>query len=151
MTDLITEQLIALDVEAGDKRAAIEFIADALLGDGRLIDREGYIADVLAREQLIETGIGGEIAIPHAQSAAVRSPSVVYLRLRGAVDWGESGPARHVFGIAVPNSNADGAHLAILASLARKLMDDETREILERSDSKREILESLRVDSERGG
>jgi len=36
-------------------------------------------------------------------------------------------------------------HLKILAALARRLLDDGTREVLERSDSKREILESLRV------
>ncbi len=99
---------------------------------------------MLAREALIETGIGGEIAIPHAQSASVRSPAVVYLRLRNSVEWGESGPARHVFGIAVPAEGKDGTHLKILASLARRLLDDGTRNVLERSDSKREILEVLR-------
>lgn len=150
MSELITEQLIALDMEARDKHAAIEMIADALLGDGRLVDRDGYIADVVAREALIETGIGGGIAIPHAQSSSVRTPGVAYVRLRTAVEWGESGPARHVFGIAVPDSNTDGAHLKILASLARRLLDDNTRHVLERSDSKREILESLRVPSEGG-
>ncbi len=145
MTDLITERLIALDVEAGGKLAAIELIADAMQSEGRLVDRDGYVADVLEREALIETGIGGEIAIPHTQSPSVQSPTVAYLRLRTAVDWGESGAARHVFGIAVPDSNADGVHLKILAALARRLLDDGTREVLERSDSKREILESLRV------
>jgi fructose-specific phosphotransferase system IIA component len=150
VTDLITEQLIVLDIEANDKLAAIEMIADALLGDGRLLDRAGYIADVLAREALIETGIGGQTAIPHAQSPSVRTPGVAYLRLRAAVEWGESGAVRHVFGIAVPESNADGAHLKILASLARNLLNDRTREVLERSDSKREILDALRVQSEGG-
>ena len=92
MTDLITEQLVGLDVTVSDKLGAINTIADLLLGEGYLVDREGYVRDVLAREALIETGIGGEIAIPHAQSASVRSPAVVYLRLRNSVDWGESGP-----------------------------------------------------------
>lgn len=149
MSELITEQLIALDVEVGDKLAAIERIADVLLGEGHLLDRDGYVADVLAREALIETGIGGEIAIPHAQSASVRSPAVAYLRLRAPVEWGESGVARHVFGIAVPVEGQDGTHLRILASLARRLLDDHTREVLERSDSKREILEVLQIQDEK--
>lgn len=150
MTDLITEQLVGLDVTVSDKLGAINTIADLLLGEGYLVDREGYVRDVLAREALIETGIGGEIAIPHAQSASVRSPAVVYLRLRNSVDWGESGPARHVFGIAVPADGKDGTHLKILASLARRLLDDGTRNVLERSDSKREILEVLEIRPENG-
>lgn len=150
MTTLLTEQLIGLDVEVSDKLDAIATIADLLLGEGMLLDRDGYIADVLAREALIETGIGGEIAIPHAQSSAVRSPAVVYLRLLTPVEWGESGPARHVFGIAVPATNEDGVHLKILASLARRLLDDEVRDILNQSDSKREILDALQIGPESG-
>lgn len=151
MTELLTEQLIRLDAVVADKLAAIDTIADLLLGEGVLHDRDRYVGDVLAREALIETGIGGEIAIPHAQSESVLSPAVVYLRLAEPVEWGESGPARHVFGIAVPASNEDGMHLKILAALARKLLDDDTRAVLDRSDSKREILDVLRVDPEGGG
>ena len=150
MTTLLTEQLVGLNVAVTDKLDAISTIADLLLGEGKLHDRDGYIADVLAREALIETGIGGEIAIPHAQSSWVASPAVAYLRLDTPVDWGESGPARHVFGIAVPLSNEDGVHLKILASLARRLLDDEVREILDRSDSKHEVLEALQIGSESG-
>ena len=150
MTPLLTEQLVGLDVAVTDKLDAISTIADLLLGEGKLRSREGYVADVLAREALIETGIGGEIAIPHAQSSSVITPAVAYLRLATPVTWGDSGPARHVFGIAVPLSNEDGVHLKILASLARRLLDDEVREILDRSDSKREILDALQIGSESG-
>ena len=150
MTELLTEQLVALDVEASDKLVAIGRIADLLLGEGRLLDRDAYVEDVLAREALIETGIGGGIAIPHAQSEAVGTPSVAYLRLREPVDWGDSGPARHIFGIAVPTGSEDGTHLKILAALARRLLDDQTREVLAHSDSKREILDSLQIGTEGG-
>lgn len=150
MTELLTEQLIGLDVEVSDKLDAIETIADLLLGEGKLVNRDGYIADVLAREALIETGIGGEIAIPHAQSDAVRTPAVAYLRLSEPVEWGESGPARHVFGIAVPVSGEDGVHLKILAALARRLLDDDVRAILDRSDSRRAILDALQIGQESG-
>ena len=148
MSALLTEQLIGLDVDVDDKLDAITTIADLLLGEGKLHDRDGYIADVLAREKLIETGIGGQIAIPHAQSSAVRTPAVVYLRLATPVEWGESGVARHVFGIAVPDSNEDGTHLKILASLARRLLDDGVRQILDQSDSKRAVLDALQVEPE---
>lgn len=151
MTDLITEQLVGLDVTVSDKLDAITTIADLLLGEGYLLDGEGYVRDVLAREALIETGIGGAIAIPHAQSEHVREPAVAYLRLREPVDWGDSGPARHIFGIAVPASAVGGTHLKILAALARRLLDDDVREVLEHSTSKREILEVLQIEPEGGG
>jgi mannitol/fructose-specific phosphotransferase system IIA component (Ntr-type) len=144
MPELITEQLIALEVDLGSKRDVIEAIADLLAAGDRLEDRDGYVADVLAREDVFETGIGDEIAIPHARSAAASESSLVYLRLCAPVDWGESGPARFIFGIAVPAANADDSHLKILASVARKLLDPAIRAVVQRSASRREILDALR-------
>jgi mannitol/fructose-specific phosphotransferase system IIA component (Ntr-type) len=146
VSELLTEQLISLDMEVNGKLDAISAIADLLLGEGRLLDRDGYVRDVLAREDQIETGIGHGIAIPHAKSDAVATPAVAYLRLTSPVVWGDSGPARHIFGIAVPGGDAGGVHLKILASLARRLLDDETRSVLDTSSSKSEILDALRVD-----
>ena len=143
MNDIITENLIDLDIDLPDKTAVIDRVADLLASSSRLVDRELYIRDVYEREEIVPTGIGDLIAIPHARSAGVSSSSLVYLRLSSAIQWNEEEEARFIFGIAVPEDNVDNLHLKILSAVAKKLLDDKIKEIIVESISKQQILESL--------
>lgn len=143
MPDIITENLIVLDIELPDKAAVIDEIAKLLAADSRLVDREIYIKDVYDREEIVPTGIGDLIAIPHARSAAVASASLVYMRLISAIRWSDEEDARYIFGIAVPEDNVDNLHLKILSSVAKKLLDDDVKQIIVESTSKQRILEAL--------
>jgi PTS system fructose-specific IIA component len=140
---IITEQLIALDIELPDKDAVIEAVVDLLAADHRLEDREVFIRDVYEREEIVPTGIGDLIAIPHARSAGVARASLVYLRLAAAIQWTEEEQARYIFGIAVPEANVDNLHLKILSEVAKKLLDDTIKQIIKESASRGEILEAL--------
>lgn len=143
MDEIITEPLVALDIELADKAAVIEQIANLLTAEARLTDRELYIQDVYAREEVVPTGIGDLIAIPHARSAGVGASSLVYLRLKSAIRWNEQEEARYVFGIAVPADNVDNLHLKILSTVAKKLLDDKIKQVLVESTSKQQILAAL--------
>ena len=143
MNDIINESLIALDIELTDKAAVIDEIATLLADNSRLVDRETYIKDVYEREEIVPTGIGDLIAIPHARSAGVSISSHVYLRLPTAIPWNEEEESRFIFGIAVPENNVDNLHLKILSAVAKKLLDDKIKGIIIESTSKQQILESL--------
>lgn len=143
MDTIINEQLIALDVALADKAAVIAQVAGLLDAAGRLSDPARYIEDVYEREAMVPTGIGNLIAIPHARSAGVVVSGLVYLRLAAPVAWNEDEQARLVFGIAVPEENTDNLHLKILSSVAKKLLDDKIRQLLEESSAKQAILDAL--------
>lgn len=144
MNDIITEKLIVLDVELNDKAAVINKIVDLLESDARLVDRDLYVRDVYEREEIVPTDIGDLIAIPHARSAGVSRSSLVYLRLSSSIQWNDE-EAQYIFGIAVPQSNVDNLHLKILATVAKKLLDDKIKGIIMESTSIDQILESLLV------
>jgi PTS system fructose-specific IIA component len=143
MDKIITETLIGLDIELPDKAAVIEQVANLLAADGRLTDRELYIKDVYAREEIVPTGIGNLIAIPHARSAGVATPSLVFVRLTEPIRWNDEEEARLIFGIAVPEANVDNLHLKILSNVAKKLLDDKIKQVIEESPFKQQILELL--------
>lgn len=143
MNEIITETLIALDIELPDKAAVIEQVASLLADDGRLTDRELYIKDVYAREEIVPTGIGNLIAIPHARSAGVAASSLAFVRLTQPIRWNDEEEAKLIFGIAVPQANVDNLHLKILSSVAKKLLDDKIKQVIEESPSKQQILELL--------
>ena len=126
MSQTITPELVSLDTPLGaDKAAVIRALAARVAQQGRATDAEALFADAWAREQKDETGLPGGIAIPHAKSSAVVTPSLAFARLKPGVDFGASdGPADLVFLIAAPEGAAE-AHLAVLSKLARSLMQDD--------------------------
>lgn len=126
MSQTITPELVSLDTPLGtDKAAVIRALAARVAQQGRATDPEALFADAWAREQKDETGLPGGIAIPHAKSSAVVTPSLAFARLKPGVDFGASdGPADLVFLIAAPEGAAE-AHLAVLSKLARSLMQDD--------------------------
>lgn len=144
MSDLITATMVDLDLPAGDKAATTAHLADLLVTAGRVTDREVFLADVRAREQLMPTGLEGGIGIPHARSAAVTEPTVAFGRSTDGVDFGApDGPARLVFLIAAP-AEGDGDHLAVLAALARRLVHESFREALLHADAPDQVVELFR-------
>ncbi|KJL43427.1 MULTISPECIES: PTS fructose transporter subunit IIABC [Microbacterium] len=126
MSDTITPGLVSLDVPLGaDKAAVIRSLAARVVAQGRATDAEALYADAWAREEKDETGLPGGIAIPHAKSAAVTTPSLAFARLNPGVDFGApDGAADLVFLIAAPADAAE-AHLAVLSKLARSLMQED--------------------------
>ncbi len=123
MTDLITRELVRLDVDLGaDKEAVIRSLAGIVAEDGRTGDTDQLIADAMAREGTSATGLPGGIAIPHCRTAAVDEPTLAFARLAPGVEFGaKDGPADLVFLIAAP-AGGDATHLKLLTQLARALV-----------------------------
>ncbi|MFJ4582191.1 PTS fructose transporter subunit IIABC [Streptomyces echinatus] len=125
MSDMITADLVDLDLSADTKEAAARALAERMVAEGRVTDLDGFLADVAAREAQMPTGLDGGIGIPHCRSAHVTEPSLAFGRSAAGIDFGAAdGPADLIFLIAAP-AGADDAHLTILSSLARQLMNAE--------------------------
>ncbi|MBB1247301.1 PTS sugar transporter subunit IIA, partial [Streptomyces durbertensis] len=123
MSDLITADLVDLDLAAPDKDAVVRQLAERMVTAGRVTDLDGFLADVAAREAQMPTGLEGGIGIPHCRSEHATEPTLAFGRPRRPVDFGATdGPADLVFLIAAP-AGADSDHLTILSALARELMN----------------------------
>ncbi|MFI8168072.1 fructose-specific PTS transporter subunit EIIC [Streptomyces sp. NPDC086081] len=130
MSDMITAELVDLDLSADTKEAAARSLAERMVALGRVTDLDGFLADVAAREAQMPTGLDGGIGIPHCRSAHVTEPTLAFGRSTAGIDFGAAdGPADLVFLIAAP-AGADDAHLTILSSLARQLMNSEFTDAL---------------------
>ncbi|MEV3859551.1 fructose-specific PTS transporter subunit EIIC [Streptomyces sp. NPDC050095] len=129
-TQMITADLVDLDLSAETKEAAARSLAARMVTLGRVTDLDGFLADVAAREAQMPTGLDGGIGIPHCRSAHVTEPTLAFGRAAHGIDFGApDGPADLVFLIAAP-AGADDAHLTILSSLARQLMDEDFKAAL---------------------
>ncbi|MER5196994.1 PTS fructose transporter subunit IIABC [Streptomyces sp. NPDC002755] len=130
MSGMITADLVDLDLSVETKEAAARSLAERMVALGRVTDLEGFLADVAAREAQMPTGLDGGIGIPHCRSAHVTEPTLAFGRSAAGIDFGApDGPADLIFLIAAP-AGADDAHLTILSSLARQLMNAEFTDAL---------------------
>ncbi|WP_455362116.1 PTS fructose transporter subunit IIABC [Streptomyces sp. SYSU K21746] len=123
MSELITGELVDVDLSAETKEAAARSLAERMVAAGRVTDLDGFLADVAAREAQMPTGLDGGIGIPHCRSEHVTLPTLAFGRSEQGIDFGApDGPADLIFLIAAP-AGADDDHLTILSTLARRLMD----------------------------
>ncbi|MFB7779375.1 PTS fructose transporter subunit IIABC [Streptomyces bauhiniae] len=130
MSEMITADLVDLDLSAESKEAAARALAERMVAKGRVTALDGFLADVAAREAQMPTGLDGGIGIPHCRSEHVTEPTLAFGRSAAGIDFGAAdGPADLIFLIAAP-AGADDAHLTILSSLARQLMNAEFTDAL---------------------
>lgn len=136
---LISKELIQLDADYQTKEELIEAVAKLLDEKERLYSLEGYIQAVNEREAEVSTNLGDGIGMPHARTDTVKEASLVFVRLKEPIVWGDEKPVRIVFQIAVPN-NSGNLHLKILSQLARHLVYEEFKNRLLQVKSEEELL-----------
>lgn len=143
MNNLITREMIALDLDANNKNEVIEKLARMLESQERLNEYDGFIRKVNEREEISPTSLGFSFAIPHGKCDAVKNASIAFARLKEEVQWSDEEKAKYVFLIGVSDKEAGDQHLKILAQLSRKIMREEFREKIETTNSIDEMLNIL--------
>ncbi|MEV8629898.1 fructose-specific PTS transporter subunit EIIC [Streptomyces sp. NPDC051079] len=145
LSGYLTGETVKVRLGADHKDAAIREMAALLARTGKVTDLDGLVRTAFAREDQGTTGLGEQIAIPHAKTDAVTAPVVGFARSPEGVEWGslDGTKARLIFMIAVPEAAAGDEHLRILALLSRKLMDAHFRERLLEAPDEAGILRLL--------
>lgn len=141
ITDLLKKDGIAINPSVNTKEEAINILVDLMDATGRLNNKEEYKKAVLDRESLSTTGIGDNIAIPHAKTPAVKEPGLAAMIVENGVDYDslDGEPAKLFFLIAAPEGE-NNLHLDVLARLSTMLMDPDFKETLIKASSVDEFL-----------
>ncbi|WIE76099.1 fructose-specific PTS transporter subunit EIIC [Curtobacterium sp. MCSS17_007] len=139
---LISAELVGLDEDLGATSSdVIRVLADRVAATGRAADGATLAEDAIKREASVGTGVPGGIAIPHARSASVSSPTLAFSRLARKVPFGApDGDADVVFMIAVPEG-ADKDHLTVLSTLARALIREDFTAALRAAATPQEVVD----------
>jgi|LSQX01.2.fsa_nt_gb fructose-specific phosphotransferase system IIA component len=139
---LIHRSLIKINLHLENKENVIHEMVKMLDENQRVNDKEKLILDIYARENEASTSMGKGIAIPHAQTDEIKEPCLVFIKTKNKISW-NGDPVQLFFGIFVPKDQSESIHLKILASLARKLIDDDFTTSLDTSSSEEEIYNLL--------
>ncbi|WP_407855859.1 PTS sugar transporter subunit IIA [Enterococcus hailinensis] len=148
IADVITEDLIQLEMEAETKEAAIYELTQLLKVHGDISDEKDFAADVFLRESEGLTGIGNSIAIPHGKSDSVIKTSLVVGKTKKPIEWEslDDQPVRVIILFAVRNTDANTMHIKLLQKVAMLLADDDFIENMVHAQTKAEVIELLSKD-----
>ncbi len=135
LTELLTPDRVVVPLAARDKAGVIAELTRHLVARSG-----GEYAEVLEaieeRENVLSTGIGFGVAIPHARSSAVRELSVVCGLSPVPVPYDsiDGDPVRLFFLIVGPEAAA-GQHVKILSRIARLVRKEHIRQQLCQADT----------------
>jgi len=147
--DYLKPEHILFTDTADSKSAVLRQLAQVLAETGAVGEIEACHLALLERENLMTTGVGKGVALPHAFHPSVQDSIIAYVHLRRGIDYDavDNQPVRHVFCILGPPS-AQGRHLKILARLARLLNHDEFVAALDQATDAAAFLEAFQVQEE---
>ncbi|UNL86514.1 PTS fructose transporter subunit IIABC [Priestia koreensis] len=144
ITELLKRDTIILDLHSTSKSDVIDELVGKLGEAGRLVDRDQYKEAILGREAQSTTGIGEGIAIPHAKTAAVKTPAIAFGRSKEGIDYESlDGQPAHLFFMIAASEGANNAHLETLSRLSMLLMDADFRQTLLNATSVDEVIAAI--------
>lgn len=144
LSELLTEEVIKVELEAEDKEEAFEELVDLLVRSGRISDREAGLRALRLREKLQSTGIGRGLAIPHGKDPSVKRLSGCLGISREGIDYESlDGELVRVVFLLLAEKNNPGPHIEALSQVAKLFMQDGFMERLLKARNAKEVLTVL--------
>ena len=138
-------KLVDLALPAGGTEAVLRRLVDRLHAVGIIGNSEDALSRLVERENVMSTGIGGGIAIPHARTPEVNRTVVVLGRSLQGVEFDaiDGEPVEVVFLIlGPPESSAE--HVKVLARIARLVKQPEFHAAVLKAETAEEAMQAVR-------
>ena len=118
---------IKLKMPARTKEEVIEELAELLVQDGAVTNKEDFIRDVWLREEQGSTGFENHIAIPHGKSSGVARTALAIGRTQHEIPWEtmDGSDVRCIILFAVCLVDQNATHIRLLAQVSGSLADED--------------------------
>ncbi|MBD1176317.1 PTS sugar transporter subunit IIA [Vibrio cholerae] len=124
ITELTNAHLIKGNLQANSKNEVFAELAQMLLENNRISNKEDFLNDIEIREKLSVTSMDG-IAYPHSKNKAVTKPAIAVDVKQEGIEYGDDEGIRPTvfFMIASPDNGADH-HIYVLQELFGKFSEE---------------------------
>ncbi len=129
--EYLNSKLVAF-LESSTQEEAIDELIDLLDREKKLPNRKAFRAAILHREQIVSTGIGMGVAVPHAKLGALKDFFIaIGIERKKGIEWNalDKAPVRLIFLIGGPD-NRQSEYLQILSQLTTAIKDVDLRKEL---------------------
>ena len=144
ISDLLSEEQIVIGFSPTDKNSTISQLVDVIATSSKVDDLEAIREAVFEREELMSTGVGKGLALPHAKTTGVLDTVAALAVLSTPVDFDaiDEEPVSIVFLLVGP-PDSKSQHVRILSRISRLMNRQEIRERIIASTSPTELLTLL--------
>jgi len=131
ITDILKKEHILNDLESTDKASTLEELSSFLKSKGLISNKENLLNALMAREQLGSTGIGENVAIPHAKITEIDQIITIFGRSIKGIEFDslDKKPVHFIYLVLAP-AKSSGQHLKVLARISRLLKNKSLREAI---------------------
>ncbi len=143
MNALAPDRIIFID--RADKREALEKLCECLARTDEVGDHDELAQGIFHREDLMSTGIGLGIGVPHVRLASVSNPVLAVGVCREPIaDYAsmDNEPVSLIFMIAA-GEGQHTEHLRLLSAVSSRCKDENLRVSLRRATSAQEVMRLL--------
>lgn len=120
LSEYADARLVVTDVASGEVGEILGQLVAPLVTGGFVDDTTDVLAALVSREEVLSTGIGLGIAVPHAISGSLTEPHLVIGLSEHGVDFKSiDGEPVNVFFVLLSPRESAGHHIRMLARIAR--------------------------------
>ena len=148
ISEILTKENIIKDLKSFDKESVLEELSNFLKDRGEIPNKKNLLLSLIEREKLGSTGIGENVAIPHAKIRDIDKIITVFARSQIGVEFEslDQKPVNFIYLILAPE-NSTGQHLKALARISRLFKNPSLRESVLRANAIDQIY-SILVDED---
>ena len=144
LTDVFSPRHILTAFSSDDKKTVISELTGLLVVNNRIENQEAVRDALMQREELMTTGVGNGVAIPHCKTPYAETFSVALGIHKEGVDFKslDNLPTKIIFLLTGPE-NQPGGHIRLLSRISRLISDEKLREYLLTIPPSKDIFEVL--------
>ncbi|HEX2093542.1 MAG TPA: PTS sugar transporter subunit IIA [Longimicrobiaceae bacterium] len=140
LSELLPPARIRIPLAGRSKDELLRELVDVLHATGEVKDSPGVLRAVQEREEVLSTGIGNGVAIPHGKSPQVSSLAMAAGVAAEPVDFDAlDGKPVNLFFLLVGPESAAGDHVKALSRISRLVRSDSFRQRLAAASSAEEF------------
>ena len=131
LENILSADRCQIDNDSKSLKATLEKLANLIANGLTNINHRDVFQELIDREKLGGTGLGHGVALPHARSISVKTPTAAFIKLKHPVDFKaeDNEKVDLIFCLFVPE-DVEQTHLAILAKLASIFNKEDNRKEL---------------------
>jgi fructose PTS system EIIBC or EIIC component len=142
ITDILNINSIKVNIVLETKDELLRKLVNLASASGNILDKKAVISEVLDRENIMSTGVGKGIALPHAKTNAIKGAIGALCVLKEPLDYNslDEKPVRIAF-LLLGEENNVGGHLRLLSMISRMMNNDGFRDRLLKAKTSQEALD----------
>lgn len=150
LKDILTDDLVIIPLKSHKKTEIIEEMVDHLHEKKKITNRDKILKAILDRENVMSTGVGDHVAIPHGKAEGVKDIVASLGITDSDVDFHsiDNKPVRLIFLLVGPPDKT-GPHLKALSRISRLMHREEFRTKLLNSKTAVEVMAVIQEEEER--